>query len=73
MGSLLDCTVLVAEYGKTPLPILSEAIHLLRNAQVEILGVVLNKVDTSTVHYGDVATNYMSYGSQRPSALARRT
>ncbi len=73
MGSLLDCTVLVAEYGKTPLPILSEAIHLLRNAQVDILGVALNKVDTSTIHYGDVASNYMTYGSQRPSVLARRT
>ena len=63
MGSLLDCTVLVAEYGKTPLPLLSEAIYLLRNAQVEILGVALNKVDISTVRYGDVASNYMSYGT----------
>jgi capsular exopolysaccharide synthesis family protein len=64
IGSLLDCTVLVAEYGKTPAPVLSEAIHLLRTARADILGVALNKVDTSIVHYGDVAANYLSYGSQ---------
>ena len=68
IGSMLDCTILVAEYGKTPLPVLSEALHLLRNAQAEILGVVLNKVDTSTLRYGDVATNYRTYGTQLPAA-----
>ncbi len=60
IGSLLDCTVLVAEYGKTPAPVLAEAVHLLRAARAEILGVALNKVDTSIVPYGDVAANYIS-------------
>jgi polysaccharide biosynthesis transport protein len=71
IGSLLDSTVLVAEYGKTPLLVLSEALHLLRNAQAEVLGVALNKVDTSTVHYGDVAASYIEYASRRPTALTR--
>ena len=72
IGSLLDCTVLVAEYGKTPVPLLSEALHLLRNAQAEILGVALNKVDMSTVHYGDVAASYRTYGTQLPSTKRSR-
>ena len=72
IGSLLDATVLVAEYGKTPMPVLSEALHLLRNAQADVLGVVLNKVDTSTVHYGDVAASYVEYATRRPVALPQR-
>jgi capsular exopolysaccharide synthesis family protein len=72
MGSLLDCTMLVAEWGKTPMPLLSEALHLLRSARTDILGVVLNKVDSSTVHYGDVAANYLSYAPASPASLTRR-
>jgi polysaccharide biosynthesis transport protein len=73
VGSLLDATVLVAEYGKTPLPVLSETLYLLRNAQAEVLGVALNKIDTSTVQYGDVAASYVGYAARRrPMALTSR-
>jgi succinoglycan biosynthesis transport protein ExoP len=72
MSSLLDCTVVVAEWGKTPIPVLSEGIHLLRNARAKILGIVLNKVDTSTVRYGDVAADYLSHWSPVTTPLRRR-
>ena len=62
---MLDCTVLVAEWGKTPAPVLSEGIRLLRSARADILGVALNKVDISTLNYGDIVANY-SYGSHHP-------
>jgi capsular exopolysaccharide synthesis family protein len=73
ISPMLDCTVLVAEWGRTPLPVLSEAIYLLRNARAEILGVALNKVDTSIVRYGDVAAKYhLANTSQLPMISSRR-
>jgi capsular exopolysaccharide synthesis family protein len=61
MGSILDSTLLVAEWGRTPMPLVSEAIHLLRNAGVKIAGVVINKVDGKSHDYGELADNYFSY------------
>jgi capsular exopolysaccharide synthesis family protein len=73
ISPMLDCTVLVAEWGKTPLPVLFEVIHLLRNSRAEILGVALNKVDTSIVRYGDVAARYhLAHTSQTPVVSGRR-
>jgi capsular exopolysaccharide synthesis family protein len=72
MSSLLDCTVLVAEWGKTPMPVLLEAVHLLRNARAKILGIVLNKVDISTVRYGEAAANYLSHWSPVTTSVRRR-
>jgi capsular exopolysaccharide synthesis family protein len=72
LSSILDCTVLVAEWGRTPVPVLSESIRLLRSARADILGVALNKVDISTLNYGDIVTNY-SYASHTPTQLGRRT
>jgi capsular exopolysaccharide synthesis family protein len=71
ISSMLDSTLLVAEWGKTPVPVLSEAVRLLRSAHADILGVALNKVDTSTLQYGDVAGNYR-YGPQSAAMLRRR-
>jgi capsular exopolysaccharide synthesis family protein len=70
MSSFLDATVVVAEWGKTPVLVLSEAVYLLRNAGAKILGVVLNKVDTATIRYGDVVANYHSPPASAP--LKRR-
>jgi polysaccharide biosynthesis transport protein len=72
VSSMLDGTVLVAEWGKTPMPLISEAIHLLRNARADILGVALNKMDASAVRYGDVASNYFGYAVHPPRALSQR-
>lgn len=72
MSSIVDSTVVVAEWGKTPVPVLSEVVHLLRNARTKILGIVLNKVDTSTVRYGDAAGEYLAYRSPATSPLRRR-
>lgn len=72
MSALLDTTIIVAEWGKTPVPVISEAVHLLRNARAKILGIVLNKVDTSTVRYGDVAANYLGYWSPATTPQLRR-
>jgi Mrp family chromosome partitioning ATPase len=69
---MLDYTVVVAEWGKTPAPVLLEAVHLLRNARAKILGVVLNKVDTSTVRYGDAAADYLSHWSPVTTPIRRR-
>jgi capsular exopolysaccharide synthesis family protein len=63
VSSMLDGTVVVAEWGKTPMPLVSEAIYLLRNARADILGVALNKVDASAIYNGDVASNYMGYAA----------
>jgi polysaccharide biosynthesis transport protein len=68
VSSMLDCTVVVAEWGKTPMPVLSEAVRLLRRARVEIIGVALNKVDPSAMSYGDVVATY-SYASRPSSTL----
>jgi Mrp family chromosome partitioning ATPase len=43
------------------MPLVSESIHLLRNAGVKIAGVVINKVDGKSHHYGELAANYFSY------------
>jgi capsular exopolysaccharide synthesis family protein len=73
ISSLLDCMVVVAEWGKTPIPVLAEAVHLLRNAQAKILGVILNKVDISTIPYGDVSARYyLASTSQPPMVSGRR-
>ncbi len=62
LSSMLDATMVLVEWGKTPMAMLSETIRLLRNAGAEVTGVVLTKVDTSTVQYGDLAVDYLSYG-----------
>jgi len=71
ISSILDSTLLVAEWGRTPMPLLSEAIHLLRNASVKIAGVVINKVDGSSPDYGELAANYFSY-TYTPAVADRR-
>jgi len=52
------------------LPLLSESIHLLRNAGANIAGVVINQIDTSTPDNGDLAGNYFSY-SYAPANVER--
>ena len=70
ISSILDSTLLVAEWGRTPMPLLSEATHLLRNANVKIAGVVINKVDGSSPD-SELAANYFSY-TYTPAATDRR-
>jgi Mrp family chromosome partitioning ATPase len=45
IGALLDGVVVVAECGKTPIDIVSDVGNVLYMAQVNLLGVVVNKVD----------------------------
>jgi polysaccharide biosynthesis transport protein len=47
IGALLDGVVLVAEWGKTPMDVLTGAAGVLFTAQANVLGVALNKVDKS--------------------------
>jgi capsular exopolysaccharide synthesis family protein len=63
IGSVLDSVVLVAEWGATPIPVLSEVVRSLRNARVEILGAVINKVDPSNATYGKPHLQYLAYVS----------
>jgi capsular exopolysaccharide synthesis family protein len=63
IGSVLDSVVLVAEWGATPIPVLSEVARSLRNAHVEILGAVINKVDPSNSTYGKPHSQYLAYVS----------
>jgi succinoglycan biosynthesis transport protein ExoP len=70
VSAIVDGTIVVAEWGKTPMPVLGEAVHLLRNAQARILGVALNKVDTSAVSYGEVSYGNLAYWS--PPGTKRR-
>ena len=56
ISSLLDGVIMAAEWGTTPLPLLAEAVHALRMAQVNILGAVLTKVDNpASILYGSAA------------------
>jgi capsular exopolysaccharide synthesis family protein len=71
MSAMVDATILVAEWGQTPVPMVSESVHLLRNAGATIAGVVINKVDTASPDYADLGGNYFSYsyttsGAERP-------
>lgn len=70
VSAFIDATVVVAEWGKTPVSMLSESVYLLRNAGAKILGVVLNKVDTSTMRYGEVEAYHDSVPG--PTPLKRR-
>ncbi len=63
ISSILDSVVLIAEWGATPLPVLSEVTRSLRNARAEILGAVINKVDPSTINYGKPHSQYLAYVS----------
>ena len=67
VSSLVDATIVVAQWGRTPLPLLSESIHLLHNAGANIAGVVINKIDTSTPDNGDLAGNYFGYSYAPPN------
>ena len=67
--AFIDATVVVAEWSKTPVSMLSESVYLLRNAGAKILGVVLNKVDASTMRYGDVEAYHD--GPPAPTPLKR--
>jgi succinoglycan biosynthesis transport protein ExoP len=58
MGSMLDGTLLVVQWSKTPSPTVLETTYLLRNAHVDMLGVVLNMVEPSMVSYGQVKGTY---------------
>lgn len=58
MGSMLDATLLLAQSGRTPMPVILESAYLLRNARLDTLGVVLNMVEPSMVNYGDAPGNY---------------
>ena len=58
------------QWGRTPLPLLSESIHLLRNAGANIVGVVINKIDTSTPITANITGDYFSY-SYAPANVER--
>ena len=45
IGPFLDGSVIVAEYGGTPLDQLGETVELLRTGRVPLFGFVINKVD----------------------------
>jgi capsular exopolysaccharide synthesis family protein len=47
IGALLDGVVVVAEWGKTPIDVVSDVANVLYIAQANVLGVVINKVDKS--------------------------
>lgn len=47
IGALLDGVVVVAEWGKTPIDVISDVANVLYIAQANVLGVVINKVDKS--------------------------
>lgn len=58
VASLTDGAVIVSEWSRTPLPMLSESVRLLRNAGARIAGFVINKVDASEPGDADLAGHY---------------
>ena len=56
---LVDGFVLVAEWGKTPLDAVSEAVSLSSAVRTRLLGAILNKVDMKQMRrYGDYDGKY---------------
>jgi capsular exopolysaccharide synthesis family protein len=45
LSHVLDAVVVIAEWGRTPLDLLSEMVRSLRMAKISILGVIMTKVD----------------------------
>jgi capsular exopolysaccharide synthesis family protein len=59
LSPLLDAVVVVAEWGRVPLDLLSEMLRSLRIAKTSILGVIMTKVDDGTVDsYGKHVVPY---------------
>ena len=60
LSPLFDALVIVAEWGRTSIDLLSEMLRSLRMANTSILGVVMTKVDDGSVgSYGECVTaNY---------------
>jgi capsular exopolysaccharide synthesis family protein len=48
LSHLLDAVVVIAEWGRTPLDLLSEMVRSLRMAKISILGVIMTKVDDAS-------------------------
>ena len=59
---LLEAVVIVAEWGRTPLDLLSEMLRSLRMTKTFVLGVIMNKVEDGSVieHNNHVARYYSS-------------
>ena len=61
ISPLLDGVVVVTEWGKTPLDLISEMLRSLRMAKAFILGVVMTKVDEGSYEgYGKSGASYYS-------------
>jgi capsular exopolysaccharide synthesis family protein len=61
LSALFDALVIVAEWGRTPIDVLSEMLRSLRMANTSILGVVMTKVDDGSVDgYGKHLTGHYS-------------
>jgi len=61
ISPLLDGVVVVTEWGKTPLDLISEMLRSLRMAKASILGVVMTKVDEGSQEgYGKSGAGYYS-------------
>jgi uncharacterized protein involved in exopolysaccharide biosynthesis/Mrp family chromosome partitioning ATPase len=48
LGFLLDAVVVIAEWGRTPVDLLSEMVRSLRMAKISILGVIMTKVEDAS-------------------------
>jgi capsular exopolysaccharide synthesis family protein len=72
LSPLLDAVVVVAEWGKTSLDLLSEMLHSLRMAKTSILGVIMTKVDDGSVSgYGKHVAPYYDESKKPVGAAAR--
>jgi polysaccharide biosynthesis transport protein len=58
LGTLVDGVVLVAKSESTPRAALRQGLRALSDANVRVLGVVLNDVDLSAKRYGSADTTY---------------
>jgi len=45
MSSLFDGVAIAAEWGKTPLPLIEDALQALHSAQTKVLGIIITKID----------------------------
>jgi capsular exopolysaccharide synthesis family protein len=68
LSALVDGTVLVVKAGKTTFDIAKRGLKLLMDANIKILGAVLNGMDTEKEGYRYLYPYYYQYGQERKKA-----
>jgi tyrosine-protein kinase Etk/Wzc len=65
IGPLMDGAILVLKAGSTQVEVAKRAVEILRNAQVKLLGVIMNNMDEVLPYYYSYKYYGYEYGYSR--------